>query len=43
MVEGRMDLFQQLVRNMLAALQMPDVDDNELYDLTFCIGHIGKL
>lgn len=29
---------------MLAALQMPDVnDDNELHDLTLRIGHAGKL
>ncbi|CAM6001938.1 unnamed protein product [Sphagnum balticum] len=34
MAEGTIDLFRQAVRNMLAALQMPDVDDNELHDLT---------
>jgi hypothetical protein len=29
---------------MLAALQMPDIDDNnELHDLTLRIGHAGKL
>jgi hypothetical protein len=42
--EGTIDLFRQAVRNMLAALQMPDVnDDNELHDLTLRIGHAGKL
>jgi hypothetical protein len=40
--EGQMDLFRQAVRNMLAALQMPDVDDNELHDLTLRVGHTGK-
>jgi hypothetical protein len=43
MAEGTIDLFRQAVRNMLAALQMPDVDDNELHDLTLRIGHAGKL
>jgi len=43
MAEGRMDLLQQAVRNMLAALQMPDVDDDELHDLILRIGHTGKL
>jgi hypothetical protein len=42
MAEGRMDLLRQAVRNMLAALQMPDVDDDELHDLTARIGHTGK-
>ena len=37
-----MDLLRQAVRNMLAALQMPDVDDDELHDLTACIGHTGE-
>jgi hypothetical protein len=32
--KGKIDLFRQAVRNMLAALQIPDVDDNELHDLT---------
>jgi hypothetical protein len=43
MAEGTMDLFRQAVRNILATLQMPDVDDNELHDLTLRIGHAGKL
>ena len=43
MAEGTIDLFRQAVRNMLAALQMPDVDNNELHDLTLRIGHAGKL
>jgi hypothetical protein len=43
MAEGTIDLFRQAVRNMLAALQMPDVDDTELHDLTLRIGHAGKL
>jgi hypothetical protein len=42
MAEGRMDLFWQVVYNMLAALRMPD-DDNKLYDLTFRIDVTGKL
>ena len=42
MAEGRMDLLRQAVRNMLVALQMPDVDDDELQDLTARIGHTGK-
>jgi hypothetical protein len=40
---GRMDLFRQVVRNMLAALDMPDVGDDELDDLTLRVGHAGKL
>jgi hypothetical protein len=28
---------------MLAALRMSDISDDELYDLTFRISHIGKL
>ena len=28
---------------MLAALQVPEVDDTELHDLTLRIGHTGKL
>ena len=44
MAKGTIDLFRQAVRNMLATLQMPDVDDNdELHDLTLRIGHAGKL
>ena len=43
MSEDRLDLLRQAVRNMLAALQMPDVDNTELYDLTLHIGHTGKL
>jgi len=43
MAEGRMDLFRQAVRNMLATLDMPDVSDNELDDLTLRVGHTGKL
>jgi len=42
MAEGTMDLFRQAVRNMLAALQMPVLDDNELHDLTLRISHAGK-
>ena len=43
MSEESLDLLQQAVRNILAALQMPDVDDNEqLHDLALHIGHIGK-
>jgi len=43
MAEGQMNLFRQAVRNMLAALRMPDVNENELHDLTLRIGHTGKL
>ena len=43
MAEGQMNLFRQAVRNMLAALQMPDVNENELHDLTLRIGHTSKL
>ena len=42
MTEGSMDSFRQAVRNMLAALRMSDVSDDELHDLTLRIGHIGK-
>lgn len=41
--EDMINLLRQAVRSMLAALQMPDVDDNELYDLTLHIGYTGKL
>jgi hypothetical protein len=41
MAEERMDLLRQAVRSMLAALQMPEVDDTELHDLTLHIGHTG--
>jgi hypothetical protein len=34
MAEGTIDLFRQAVRNMLAALQMPDVDDNNELQVT---------
>lgn len=37
-----MDLLRQAVRNMLVALQMPDVDEDELHDLTARIGHTGE-
>jgi hypothetical protein len=43
MAQGRMDLLRQAVRNMLAALGMPDVGDNKLHDLILHIGHTGKL
>jgi hypothetical protein len=43
MAEDRIDLLRQAVRSMLAALQMPDVDDNELHDLTLHIGYTGEL
>jgi hypothetical protein len=43
MAEGQMDLFRQAVRNMLVALQMPDVGDDELDDLTLRDGHAGKI
>jgi hypothetical protein len=36
-------LLRQAVRTMLATLEMADVNDNELYDSTLCIGHTGKL
>jgi hypothetical protein len=42
MAEGRMGLLRQAVRNMLVALQMPDVDDDELHDLTARIDHTDK-
>ena len=42
MAEGRMGLLRQAVRNMLVALQMPDVDDNKLHGLTARISHTGK-
>jgi hypothetical protein len=42
MAEGRMDLLRQAVRSMLAALQIPDVEDDELHDLTVRIGHTGE-
>lgn len=41
MAEERMDLLRQAVRSMLVALQMPEVDDTELHDLTLHIGHTG--
>jgi hypothetical protein len=44
MSEERLDLLRQAVRNMLAALQMPDIDDdNELHDLTLHVGHTGRM
>ena len=43
MAEGKMDLLRQAVRNVLAALRMPDVGDDELHDLILRIGHTGKL
>jgi hypothetical protein len=39
----RMHLLRQTVRYLLATMQMADVDDNELHDLTLHIGHTGKL
>lgn len=42
MAEGRMDLLRQAVRSILAALQMPDVNDDELHDLTARIGHTSE-
>lgn len=41
--EGRMDLFWQVVFNMIIALGMPAIDDDELDDLTLRTGHAGKL
>ena len=43
MFEERMDLLRQGVCTMLATLDMTDVDDNELHDLTLRISHTGKL
>jgi hypothetical protein len=43
MNERGMELFRQIVCNILTALGMPAIDDNELDDLTFRIGHAGKL
>jgi hypothetical protein len=43
MSNERMDLLRQAVRTMLATLEMADVDDDELHDLTLRIGHTGKL
>jgi hypothetical protein len=43
MAAGTIDLVRQAVRSMLAALQMPDVDEDELEDLTLRTGHTGKL
>jgi len=41
---GRIHLLRQIVRNILPALGMPDVDDEgELDDLTLRIGHTGEL
>ncbi|KIN09005.1 hypothetical protein OIDMADRAFT_48841 [Oidiodendron maius Zn] len=42
MAEDRIDLLRQAARSMLAALQMLDVDDNELHDLTLHVGYIEK-
>ena len=39
----RMDLLRQAVLNMQDALQMPDIDDKELHDLTLQVGHTGRL
>jgi hypothetical protein len=38
-----MDLVREAVRNMLVALQMPDVGDDKLDDLTLHVGHTDKL
>jgi hypothetical protein len=38
-----MDLLQQAVRNMLTALNMPDISDNELDDLILYVGHTGTV
>jgi hypothetical protein len=44
MAEGRMDLFRQMVGNMVIALGMPPIDnDDELDDLTIRTGHTGKV
>ena len=43
MTAGSMDSFRQVVRNMLAALRMSDVGDDELHDLILHIGHTSKL
>jgi hypothetical protein len=43
MAAGTMDLVRQAVRSILAALQMPDVDKDELNDLTLRTSHTGKL
>jgi hypothetical protein len=40
---GRIDILREIVRNILPALGMPDVDDGELDDLTLHIGHTGEL
>jgi hypothetical protein len=40
----RIDLLREIVRNILPALGMPDVDnDSELDDLTLRIGHTDEL
>ena len=42
MNEGGMDLFRQIACNMITALGIPAVDDDELDDMTFLTGHAGK-
>ena len=43
MAEEMIDLLQRAVSSVLAALQMPDVVDDELHDLIPRIGHAGQL
>lgn len=43
MAEDWISLLQQAVRGVLAALKMPDVDDEELHDLAIHIGYTGEL
>jgi hypothetical protein len=38
-----MDLFRQMVGNMVIALGMPPIDNDELDDLTIRTGYTGKL
>lgn len=42
--EGRMEIFRQMVGNMVIVLGMAAIDDDdELNDLTLRTGHTGKL
>lgn len=43
MNEGMIDLFRQIVFNMVTALGKPAIDDDELDGLTLRTGHAGKL
>lgn len=42
MIDQKMELFRQAIRTMLAALEVPDAEDDEIEDLVLRVGYTSK-